>query len=76
MRLDKGNRGTLCLDDIKNITESEFGKKYKNMTCQDWEQVIQECDMNGDGVIDFQEFISACVDRKALVHKKDVRQAF
>ena len=29
--------------------------------------------MNGDGVIDFQEFISACVDRKALVHKKDVR---
>lgn len=53
LRLDKGNRGTLSLDDIKNITESEFGKKYQNMTCQDWEQVIQECDMNGDGVIDF-----------------------
>ena len=32
LRLDKDNRGTLCLDDIKNITESEFGKKYKNMT--------------------------------------------
>ena len=53
LRLDKDNRGTLSLEDIKNITESEFGKKYQNMTSQDWEQVIQECDMNGDGVIDF-----------------------
>jgi Ca2+-binding EF-hand superfamily protein len=46
------------------------------MKSEDWEKVIMECDMNGDGVIDFQEFISACVDRKVLVHKKDVRQAF
>ena len=53
LRLDKDNRGTLSLNDIKKITESEFGKKYKNMTSKDWEQVIQECDMNGDGVIDF-----------------------
>lgn len=32
--------------------------------------------MNGDGVIDFQEFISACLDRKALVHKEDLVKAF
>ena len=32
--------------------------------------------MNGDGVIDFQDFISACVDRKALVKNEEVRKAF
>lgn len=42
----------------------------------DWEEIIQECDLNGDGVIDFQEFISACLDRKALVHKDDLKKAF
>lgn len=27
-------------------------------------------------MIDFQEFISACLDRKALVHKEDLVKAF
>jgi Ca2+-binding EF-hand superfamily protein len=29
----------------------------------EWDQIIEECDFNNDGVIDFQEFMSACIDR-------------
>jgi Ca2+-binding EF-hand superfamily protein len=32
----------------------------------DWEKIIKDCDQNGDGVIDFEEFISAAMDRKIL----------
>ena len=42
----------------------------------DWDDIIRECDFNGDGVIDFQEFISACIDRKVLQNKQDVKIAF
>lgn len=41
-----------------------------------WDKVIAECDQNGDGQIDFQEFMSACINRKALTDVKDVKTAF
>jgi calcium-dependent protein kinase len=46
------------------------------MTKEDWNLVIKSCDMNGNGVIDFQEFISACLNRKALVNNTEIRKAF
>ena len=42
----------------------------------DWAQILEGCDLNNDGVIDFQDFISVCIDRKALVHNKDIEMAF
>jgi calcium-dependent protein kinase len=42
----------------------------------DWTDIITSTDANGDGEIDFQEFMSACVDRKCLVNKEEVKQAF
>ena len=46
------------------------------MANEDWNQIIEECDQNGDGVIDFQEFVSVCLDRKALTQKNELRKAF
>ena len=74
--LDKDNSGTLNVDELQNITQTEFGKQFIGMTKNDWEEVIKSCDMNGNGVIDFQEFISACLNRKVLVDQNDVRKAF
>jgi len=44
------------------MTNSKLIKKYNI----DWDEIISSCDYNGDGVIDFQEFISVCIDRKVL----------
>lgn len=44
------------------MTNSKLTAQYEI----DWDEIIEQCDYNGDGVIDFQEFISACIDRKVL----------
>ena len=42
----------------------------------DWDEIIEQCDYNGDGVIDFQEFMSATIDRKVLQNEDDLKCAF
>ena len=46
--------------------------KIQNKYNIDWDEIIEQCDYNGDGVIDFQEFMSACIDRKVLQNEEDV----
>ena len=76
LRLDKNKTGTLKLEDLKKITDSELGKQYKQFSSEDWDTILKGVDLNGDGVIDFQDFISACVDRKNLVQQDEVKKAF
>jgi calcium-dependent protein kinase len=76
LRLDKNKTGTLKIEDIKNIKESEIGKQYSKFSEGDWVEILKGVDLNGDGVIDFQDFISACVDRRALVKEDEVKKAF
>ena len=51
LRLDKNHTGTLTVKELQKITETD--EKYKNLEKKDWEHIVQECDLNGDGVIDF-----------------------
>lgn len=76
LRLDKNKTGTLKIEDIKKIAESDHGKMYSKFDNDDWDQILKGVDLNGDGVIDFQDFICACVDRKALVKRDEVKKAF
>ena len=76
LRLDTNKTGTLMIEDLKKIADSELGKKYQQLSNQDWSDLLKVVDLNGDGVIDFQDFISVCVDRKALVKEQEVRKAF
>ena len=49
MRLDVDHKGTLTADDIKKIADSEFGRKYQKSNPIDWNMIIEECDLDGDG---------------------------
>jgi Ca2+-binding EF-hand superfamily protein len=72
IRIDKDKSGTLCKWELEQMTSSKLCKQYD----LDWDLIIEECDYNGDGVIDFQEFMSACIDRKVLSNQEDVKIAF
>lgn len=53
LRLDKNKTGTLKIEDIKKIAESDAGKMYSKFTEEDWNEILKGCDLNDDGVIDF-----------------------
>ena len=76
LRLDKDKTGTLKLEDLKQELLAKFPDKYENMSDLEWLQILGVCDLNNDGVIDFQDFISVSVDRGAIVHKAEIRRAF
>lgn len=60
MRLDVDRNGTLSSEEISQMVITKELKKFK----VNWENLLQDCDTNGDGEIDFDEFISACIDTK------------
>jgi len=62
IRLDSDKSGTLTKEELEQMSHSKLKKNYNIK----WEEIIEQCDYNGDGVIDFQEFISACIDSKVL----------
>jgi len=43
---------------------------------EDWDAILDAMDTNGDGQIDFNEFLAAAYDRKKLLSDKNVRVAF
>lgn len=54
------------------MTSSKITNRYN----VDWDEIIEACDYNRDGVIDFQEFMQACINRKVLTNSQDVTIAF
>ena len=42
----------------------------------DWEELVEQLDINGDGKIDYQEFITAAVNRAKLINDQNLEMAF
>ena len=42
----------------------------------DWEELVEQLDINGDGRIDYQEFITAAVNRAKLINDQNLEIAF
>jgi calcium-dependent protein kinase len=53
LRLDINKTGTLKIEDIKKISDSDMGKMYSKFSEGDWDEILRGVDLNGDGVIDF-----------------------
>jgi calcium-dependent protein kinase len=69
IRINKDKSGSINKHELETMTHSDL----KN---NDWGKIIAECDHSGTGVIDFQEFITACINRKKLTNKEEVKTAF
>lgn len=43
---------------------------------KDFKDLVNSLDRDGNGVIDYQEFITAAMDKMALINKESLTQAF
>jgi len=52
---DKDGNGTITADELKEVLGTNDALKHESSY---WEQMIREADSNGDGVIDYNEFLN------------------
>ena len=70
--LDENMDGNLCSHDIKeaNLKLERRGSSKK------WGKVLEECDLDGDGQVDFHEFHIAAVNHQKVMTRENLRIAF
>ena len=64
LKLDTDKSGTLSRDELNIIYKASGGGE------QDWDTVFKQIDLNGDGVISFDEYITAFIEKKVLTEHK------
>jgi calcium-dependent protein kinase len=72
--MDTSKDGYLSIDEIKVGVLGPMGSFYFKRT--DWDEVLLSMDTDGDGRIDFTEFITAAYDKKKLLCKDNLKIAF
>lgn len=70
--MDTDNDGSLTTKEImaaeKTLKTFKIGGK--------WQDIIKQCDLDGDGKIDFHEFFTAAVDHQKVITKQNLKYAF
>jgi len=56
---DKDNSGTISADEIATVMAT-FGQ---HLSADELQFMVQEVDKNGDGTIDYEEFVSFCMEK-------------
>jgi calcium-dependent protein kinase len=68
--LDTSKDGILSVQEIKQGLDSVLGQLKGN--AEDYRQLVSALDRDGNGVIDYQEFITASIDKMALVNQENL----
>ncbi len=74
LALDTSKDGTLSIDEIKDGF-AKLNKKLKGSRVN-YKELMATMDKDGNGVIDYTEFITAAIDKVALLNKKNLISAF
>jgi calcium-dependent protein kinase len=72
--LDTSKDGTLSKDEMKDGMEKVLGGLRANK--KEFEELIKNLDKNGDGVIDYAEFITAAIDKTLIINRDNLSDAF
>ena len=73
-RLDKSKDGKLQIEELREgLDELASFFRYENIN---YEDLLKAMDVDGDGEIDFTEFVSAAFDKRSLLTKENLDAAF
>jgi calcium-dependent protein kinase len=72
--LDTSKDGQLSIEEIKNGMEKAFGKLKG--TSKDFNELVKILDKDGNGLVDYTEFITAAIDKTAMLNKDNLKAAF
>ena len=53
--IDTNHDGVITYEDLQQV-------KSEKISVGQWTEIFRECDLDGDGRIDFEEFMTAAVD--------------
>ena len=80
MVLDANNDGHLTKDELENGLHNlclfELFQNHANGKEDCYDEIMKQCDLNGDGKIDYMEFIQASIDHRALLNQENIKIAF
>ena len=71
-KLDDNMDGNLCIEDIK---EAQL-KMERRGSSKKWGEILENCDLDGDGKVDFHEFHIAAVNHQKIMSRENLRIAF
>lgn len=74
IRLDKDNDGTLSIDELRGGMAEIL--TFFNIDEEELMDMVKSVDLNGDGVIDYQEFITAAFDRQKTLSEQNLNATF
>lgn len=71
--MDSDGDGSLSYNEIQAAEKElkEFGLKFSK-----WQDVLKQCDLDGDGRIDFHEFFTAAVNKQKVATRQNLAYAF
>lgn len=75
LRLDTSRDGTLSIEEIKEGMETMAGN-FGTHKVNEYKELMRTLDKDGNGVIDYTEFITGAIDKVALLNKKNLLSAF
>ena len=74
-QIDKDNDGVLSLEEMERMRDF-VSDKLNFKIDDDYGNVFKNLDLDGDGKIDFSEFMTAAIEHKKILTQKNIDQVF
>lgn len=68
--MDQNKDGQLSMTEVKDGLDTVIGKLGGNV--EEYKEIMQAMDSDRNGIIDYQEFITAAIDKVAMLNKKSI----
>ena len=74
IKCDTSQDGVLSAVELRDGLEEVLGAL--GVEAADWRELMSQMDTDGDGMIDYAEFIAAAADREKLINDRNLKMLF